>query len=257
MKIKHLLLICASVLLVMGCTAKGGSNKLDDGEQTQPGGGEQGGGGQGGGGGDQGGGGQGGGGSQDPVKVVVPKHTLSDSNPPFDLNTPGEEVSESTWNSFKNGGASIFTNHFNYSYTAFHAANNYQQHFFTKNGYGYEALQGGTFSNFYYERKSGSTFYQYTNVSDGWLREETTYNLQNTYTSRFADEVRLHMFEFSNYTWMEGFGVYQYNGGTFTSTVQFKRGYLASLTYVLGTQTFRIENMFDTTIEIPKSYYYQ
>ena len=150
-----------------------------------------------------------------------------------------------------------FNNHFNYSYTAFHAANNYQQHFFTKNGYGYEALQGGTFSNFYYERKSGSTFYQYTNVSDGWLREETTYNLQNTYTSRFADEVRLHMFEFSNYTWNEDFEVYQYNGGTFTSTVQFKKGYLASLVYVLGTQTFRIDSMFDTTIEIPKSYYYQ
>ena len=65
------------------------------------------------------------------------------------------------------------------------------------------------------------------------------------------------MFEFSNYTWMEGFGVYQYNGGTFTSTVEFKRGYIASLTYVLGTQIFRIENMFDTTIEIPKSYHYQ
>ena len=43
MKFKHLLLICASALLVMGCTQKQNSNKPDDGEQTQPGGGEQGG----------------------------------------------------------------------------------------------------------------------------------------------------------------------------------------------------------------------
>ena len=147
MKIKYLLLICASALLVMGCTPKQNSNKPDDGEQTQPGGGEQGGDG------DQGGGGQGGGGNQDPVKVIVPAHKISDSNPPFDLNTPGEKVSESTWNSFKNGGASKFNNHFNYSYTAFHAANNYQQHFFTKNGYGYEALQGGTFPIFITKEK--------------------------------------------------------------------------------------------------------
>lgn len=255
MKKSIIALILLSTISLMGCNTTKNNN-----QGQQQGGGDQGGGDQGGGqggGGDQGGGGQGGGGTQDPVKVVVPAHTLSDSNPPFDINTPGEQVSESTWNSFKNGGASKFNNHFNFTYTAFHSANNYQQQFFTKNGYAYKSLQGNTYSRMYYERKSGNTFYQYLDVSDGWLRQETTYNLQNTYTSRFADEVRLHMFEFSNYTWMEGFEVYQYNGGTFTSTVEFKRGYLASLVYVVGSQTFRIDNMFDTTIDIPNSYYYE
>ena len=253
MKIKSLLLICASALLVMGCnTTKNNNNN----QGQQQGGGDQGGGDQGGGG--QGGGGdQGGGGSQEPVKVVVPAHTLSDSNPPFDIYDSGEQVSESVWNSFKNGGASKFNNHFNFKYTAFHSANSYQQQFFTKNGYALKSLQGNTYSSMYYERKSGNTFYQYLDVPDGWLRQETTYNLTQTFTNRFADEVRLHMFEFSNYTWNEDFEAYQYNGGTFTSTVEFKRGYLSSLIYRVGSEYFNIDAMFDTTIEIPKSYYYQ
>ena len=196
-------------------------------------------------------------GGSNPKKVTVASHTLSDTNPPFDSFTEGQQVSETTWNSFMNGSASKFNNHYNFTYTSFYAANNYQQRFFTKNGYAVKSLQGNTYSRMYYERKSGSTFYEYIDVSDGWLRQETnSFNLTNTFTSLILDEIKVHMFAFSNYTWNEYFEQYIYDGGTFTSAVQFKNGYLASLTYIVDGKRFSIDYMFDTEIEIPDSYYY-
>lgn len=194
--------------------------------------------------------------STGPTKINVPAHTLSDSNPPVTIYDDGEQVTESTWNSFKNGNASKFSNHYNFLYTAFISGTNYQQEWYTKNGYGYNSLQGSTFSTMYYEKKSGSTFYQYVKVSDGYLRQETSFNLTNKFTSRILDEINVHMFEFSNYTWDADFQVYKYDGGTFSSVVQFKKGYLYSLRYTLGSIQYSITNMFDTTVDIPKSYYY-
>ena len=210
--------------------------------------------------GSQTGGGTGGTGTQDntPKKIKVNKHILSDSNPPFDIYSPGQQVTEATWNSFKNGGASKFNNHYNFTYTAFYSANNYQQQFFTKNGYALKSLQGSTYSSMYYERKSGSTFYQYISVSDGWKRQETnSFNLTNTFTNRIIEEIKAHMFAFSNYKWNEYQENYTYDGGTFTSTVQFQSGYLSSLIYTVDSVMFRIDKMFCTEITIPESYYYQ
>ena len=241
---KSIVLFLLSVLVLSGCGANnapatGNNTGGNTGSQT---------------GGDTGGGTQGG----TPKKITVNKHTLSDSNPPFDIYEPGQQVSESTWNSFKNGAASKFNNHYNYTYTAFYSANNYQQQFFTKNGYALKSLQGSTYSSMYYERKSGSTFYQYISVSDGWQRQETaSFNLTNTYTSRFIEEIKVHMFAFSNYTWDEYAEQYTYNGGSFTSSIQFTSGYLSRLVYVVDRVTFRIDSMFNTEIEIPASYYYQ
>ena len=51
-----------------------------------------------------------------PTKVTVPAHTLSDNNPPIDVNSTGQTVSEATWNSFKNGAASKFNGNYNFTY---------------------------------------------------------------------------------------------------------------------------------------------
>ena len=191
------------------------------------------------------------------TKVTFPAHTISDSNPPIDSSTTGQQVSESTWNSFKNGSASKFSGYYNFRYTAYISASSYQQQFFTKNGYAYKSLQGSTYTSMYYERV-GTTLYEYADVSDGWLRKPSSLNLTNTFTSRILDELNVHMFAYSNYSWDSLNEWYFYNGGSFTSAIQFQGGYLSHLVYTIsGGITYKIESMFETSIDFPASYIYQ
>ena len=242
MKQKTILLILTSLLLVGGCSSNQSKNNN---------GGSSGG----------SGGGGGGGGSNPPsgpTKVTVAAHTLRDSNPPVTDDDDGEEVSESTWNSFLNGSNSAFINNYNYTYTAYYGGD-YQMEFFTRNGYCIKSYLNGTYSSIYYERKSGSTFYVYTSVSDGYLRSETTLDLQSKYTGRFISEINSnHMFAYSNYTF-NGY-YYQYITSAFAANVEFKKGYLTYMYYLLAGSprySFEINYMFETTIDIPKSYYYE
>lgn len=250
MKIKHLLLICASAILAMGCTTKN-NTKPDNGGETEPGGGEQGGGGDQGGGG-QGGGDQGGGGSQDPVKVVIPAHILSDSNPPINVNSKGQQVSKATWDSFRYGTSSKFSGNYNYTYQSMSGGMVLQEKF-TKNGYSIVSSTG----TLYYERKSGSTFYTYTSTNEGLLRSETTFDIQEKYTSRIIEEIKVHMFDFENYEYDEDDGFYRYQTTAFGNYIKFQNGYLTSIQYGRTGASFVLDASFETTIEIPKSYYYQ
>lgn len=195
------------------------------------------------------------------TKVTVAAHTLKDTNPPVDIyEAEGQQVSESTWNSFLNGAKSKFNGHYNYKYTAYYSASNYQQRFFTKNGYAINSLTGSTYSAMYYERKgsSGNTFYQYISVSDGYLRQETSFNLTDTFTSLFVEHINdNHMFAQNLYSWNESNECYIYQiSSTASSMVKFQGGYLTNLTYRVDGMMFSIDTMFDTTIDIPKSYYY-
>ena len=185
-------------------------------------------------------------------KVIVPAHTLSDNNPPINVNSTGQTVSESTWNSFKNGAASKFNGHYNFTYKAY-SGGVLQMQYFTKNGYYIQSSSG----KIYYERKSGSTFYQYVDVLDGWLRQETTLDIQSKYTSIFTQEIYVHMFDFSNYEYDADSGRYYYITTGFGSTLEFKGGYLTYMMYGNGASVFEIYASFETTIDIPRSYYYE
>ena len=192
------------------------------------------------------------------TKVTVAAHTLTDSNPPIDSFTPGQHVSESTWNSFKNGSASKFSNHYNYTYTVFYSASNYQMKFFTKDGYALKTLTNGSYHSQYYERKSGNAFYQYLDVSDGWQRVDATgFNHTTELTNVYLHEMYVHVFEYENYHYNEEGEYFIYDGGTFTSTVQFQGGYLSYLFYQTGGVSYTLSSAFATEINIPKSYYYQ
>ena len=183
-----------------------------------------------------------------PTKHTVDAHTLSDSNPPINVNSKGQQVSEDTWNSFRYGGTSKYSGHYNYTYVS-----NSGTEKFTKNGYYVESVSG----KLYYERKSGSTFYIYMSTSEGWLREETTLDLQSKYTYRINQEVYVHMFDYSDYTFNSSDGKYRYSSSAFSSIIMFQGGYLTYLYYSVSGYTFEIKLSFQTTISIPKSYYYE
>ena len=197
-------------------------------------------------------------GGGDPEKVIVAKHTLKDTNPPFDSDDDGERVSESTWNAFRSASQSEFKKNYNYTYEAY-SGGTYTLEYFTKNGY-YASTSAGTL---YYERKNstGNTFYEYISTNDGYLRQETSLDLESKYTYRIQHEIYVHMFDYNEYEYMEGLGgVYTYNeSGVFSSQIKFQNGYLSSLTYLLYStmSKFEIKLAFKTEIEIPKSYYYK
>ena len=193
-----------------------------------------------------------------PTKHKVAKHTLKDTSVPYDyIDDPGQQVSQTTWNSFKNGSASKFSNHYNFTYTAFYSASNYTQQFFTKDGYAIKSLMNGVYSSIYYERKSGNTFYQYSSVKDGWLREEVTLDLTAKFTKVYTDEVYVHMSNYSDYTYNEYSEAYHFdNSGASSSTIQFKKGYYAYSLYSISGYNFTINNSFCTEITIPESYYF-
>ena len=197
-------------------------------------------------------------GGGDPEKVKVAKHTLKDTNPPFDSDDDGERVSESTWNAFRSASQSEFKKNYNYTYEAY-SGGTYTLEYFTKNGY-YVSNSAG---KLYYERKNstGNTFYEYISTKEGLLRQETSLDLESKYTYRIHHEIYVHMFDYNEYEYMDGLGgVYTYNvSGVFSSQIKFQNGYLSSLTYILNSpmSKFEIKLAFKTEIEIPESYYYK
>ena len=190
-------------------------------------------------------------GQSGPVKVTVDAHTLSDSNPPITIDGYGDRVSKETWDSFKNGTANKFINHYNYTYHCYSGGYETTE-MFTKNGYYMRTFAGKQ----YYERKSGSTFYQYVELNYELTRMETTgFNLQDKYTSRIVNELYVHMFDFDNYEFDEEDGTYRYIDYGFGSHLRFQNGYLVYLFYATGSNIFEIKEAFNTKIDIPKSYY--
>lgn len=189
-------------------------------------------------------------------KVVVPAHTLSDSNPPVNPSSSGQQVSESTFNSFKNGAQSKFNNNYNYTYTAYLNGTTMYE-FVTKNGY---YTYTGSMTPVYYERKSGNSFYSYTSTSEGYLRSTAIgFDHQDTYTRRWTEEIKVHMTDFSNYEYNADMEMYVSNYAGATWLVKFQGGYMTYLFYMLqsgGIYRYEIKSAYETTIDIPKSYYY-
>ena len=191
--------------------------------------------------------------STGPTKVTVAAHTLKDNNPPITVGGDGQRVDEDTWNAFKYGASSKFNNHYNYTYTAYSGGNQTIEAF-TKNGYFTQSMYIRT----YYERKSGNTFYVYSDAKEGYLRSETTLDLQSKYTYRLQQEIYVHMFDYSNYEYYDVDGTYRYFiADGCSSAVKFQNGYLTYLFYIVGLNMFQIDLAFGTEINIPKSYYYQ
>lgn len=196
-------------------------------------------------------------GGGDPEKVKVAKHTLKDTNPPLDSDDDGEMVTESTWNAFRYASQSEFKKNYNYTYEAY-SGGTYTLECFTKNGY-YVSTSVG---KLYYERKNstGNTFYEYISTKDGYLRQETSLDLESKYTDRIQHEIYVHMFEYKEYEYLvELGGCYRYYTSAFSTYLKFQKGYLTSLTYILNStmSKFEIKLAFKTEIEIPESYYYK
>ena len=185
-----------------------------------------------------------------PTKITVNAHTLSDSNPPINVNSKGQTVDKDTWEGFRYGGQNKFDGNYNYTYTANSSSMTEK---FTKNGYYVSSITG----ELYYERKSGNTFYFYSSTKDGWERKETTLDLWDKYTYRIKQEIYVHMFEFEEYTYNNSDGSYRYSNSAMSSFVKFQGGYLTWLKYTLSAYVFEIKLSFQTTIDIPKSFYYQ
>ena len=250
MKINKLLLLSAVLFLACSCTAK--NNTSSNTNNNDPGTSQPGGSGEGGSGG-EGGGGQGGGGETGPTKVTVPAHTLSDTNPPVDVDADGTRVTKQVWDSYRNGTNTKISGLYNFTYFSY-SNGIYSYEYFTKNGYCVQSTTG----KLYYERISGNNFYSYASVKDGWLRSTTTLDLQSKLVYRINHEISVHMFEFENYEFIEEAGYYMYVTQTFGCTVEFKNGYLTGLRYEMGSAgIFNIKDAFSTTISIPASYYYQ
>lgn len=189
-----------------------------------------------------------------PKKVIVPAHTLKDSNLPINPKAKGERVDEDTWNTFKYMSQSAFKGHYNFTYRAYAGMLTIQA--FTKNGY---FMQSGNTKK-YYERKSGSTFYVYNyNSQEGsYLRTEETFDLEETYTYRIHHEVYVHYDNYEDYDYFdEDDGVYWYSTTSFAKTAKFQGGYLTGIHFGMTGIFYDIEKAFETTIDIPESYYYE
>lgn len=195
---------------------------------------------------------------KEPEKVTAPAHTLKDNNPPIIVGGKGDEVSEATWNSFKNGAQSKFNGHYNYTYTVTYISSYSRTIYkFTKNGYYFESTLSGAF---YYERKgtSGNAFYKYSSVNSEWLRDEATFDLENEYTYIIWHAIYVdHLDEYSYYEYDESEGLYSYSTTSFAKFVKFQNGYITYLSFGTSSATFVLDASFDTEIEIPKSYYYK
>lgn len=191
-----------------------------------------------------------------PTEVTVAAHTLSDSNPPIDVDSTGDVITQDDFDRLLNAPQSSFNGNYNYTYT-YYSGGNIGVKKYTKKGYSIQTSSG----TIYYEKKSGSTFYKYSASSKGgYLRTEETLNLQNEYTYTIWHEVYVHLnlydVKFDDYTYNEGLGgVYQYSCSAFSVTFKMQSGYLTYLYYGLSGSYFYINLSFETTISIPKSYY--
>lgn len=259
MNFKRYLLIAACAFLAISCTAQNGSEESSNSSDTQSSNTDQSSSGSSSSSTDQSSSSssssssdQGGSESSGPTKVIVPAHTLSDSNPPINVNSKGQAVSKSTWESFRNAPDSKFSNNYNYTYQSM-SGGMMQREQFTKNGYCIISTTG----SLYYERKSGSTFYTYIASTKGYLRSETVFDLQSKYIYRIKEEIKVHMFDFENYEFDEDLGMYFYQTTAFGNSIKFQNGYLTYLSYGMTGASFVIDASFETTIDIPQSYYYQ
>lgn len=250
MKNKHLLSLFLLSFLLVGCANSETTNSQNASDTvsntqtqsvTQTGGDSQ-----------TGGRSQGGESQQTPVKTTVSAHTLSDSKPSgLNLNSKGEKVSEDKWNSFKYFSTSKYSGYYNYTYTSITGYTNRTIEKFTKNGYYAETNYG----KIYYE-KSNSKCYSYANVSDGLQRMEQYFDIAGKCKTTLEQEIYVHMFDFENYEYDDYDGCYWYRTTSFGAAVKFQNGYLTYLHYSQGAAgTFDIEAVFDTTINIPESYY--
>lgn len=241
MKIKKLLFILATAFLLTSCNVSHSTVNPDSGSSSGSS--------------STSGGSTSGGGESTPIKpkkITVAAHTLKDSNPPINVNALGQKVNETTWESFRNASSSKFNGNYNYTYNAY--AGGFQTiEAFTKNGYYMQSIGG----KLYYERKNGSTFYAYSSTNEGYLRSETTLDIQSKYTYRIQQEIYVHMFDFSNYEYDSFDGCYRYYAQGFTAAAKFQGGYLTYLYYIMGMNFFEIKASFETTIDIPASYYYE
>lgn len=190
--------------------------------------------------------------SQGPVKNIVKAHTLSDTKPSdLNLNSKGQQVTESTWNSFKYHSDSKYSGYFNYTYTSILGYTNRTIQKFTKNGYYAESNYGKT-----YFEKTGGKCYSYASTSDGLLRSESYYDISGNCKTTLEHEIYVHMFDFENYEYDDYDGCYWYRTTQFGAAVKFQNGYLTYLHYAQGgTAIYDLEAVFDTKIEIPESYY--
>lgn len=239
MRIKSILLLVSSVSLLVACNTNGGSNESKGSEVKQSETSAT-----------SGNSNTSQGGTSQSGKVIVPAHQLKDNNPPINVNAKGEQVSESTWNSFKNGAKSKFNNHYNLTYTTYSGGVT-QREEFTKNGYHINTSGG----ELYYE-KSGSITYCYIRQSDySYIRTEQYKDFKDRYTEIFTHEISIHMFSFSNYEYDSSDGRYYYYAQNYGSVVEFKNGYLTRLEYGTTGASFTINSNFDTVIDIPQSYY--
>ena len=192
-----------------------------------------------------------------PTKVVVNSHTLNDGNPPININSIGQNVNKTIWNSFKGASASKFNNNYNYTYR-YLAGGQVTYETFTKDGY---ELSNST-GTYYYERINGNLYY-YSSGSDGYERISSSYNFINRRSEVLAHEVSVHMFEYENYEYFSesdgGSGEFIYSTSAFSTVVKFQGGYLTYLRYTLNSPitTYEVYLSFESTITIPKSYYYQ
>lgn len=252
MKTRSLLLLLASIFLVAGCDSNPTtSDKEKEETHTSESGSHTGGSGT-----HSGGTGTGGKTEEEqtgPIKTTVAAHTLSDSYPSgFNPNSNGQQVKESTWNAIRYASDETLSKYFNYTYTSISGYTRTIQKF-TKNGYSTESIYGKV----YYEQ-SKTKCYSYAEVSDGVLRSETVFDIESRAKSTLESEIRVHMFDMSCYEYYYEDGCYWYFESSFAAAVKFQNGYLTYLHYSLGgTAIFDIEAVFDTTIEIPESYYYK
>ena len=108
--------------------------------------------------------------------------------------------------------------------------------------------------------KINNNLYQYNSTKDGYRRVSSSYDFMSRRSEVLAHEVYVHMFEYDEYTYQGDLGgFYTYSTSAFSTMVKFQGGYLTYLRYTLNSplSTFEIFDSFETTIEIPKSYYYQ
>ena len=246
MKLKKVLLLTSLIFLVSGCGVNKNNSKTDDPADTDPGIVNPG---------DGDGGDPGDTTPPDtgPKKIEVPAHTLSDTAP-INVNGKGQEISEEEWELFRVYGKAnaswYFEGYYNYTYPT--NVSNIEKHF-TKNGY----LQKSGSTITYYERKSGNTFYKYSYSKGEYVREESSLDLPSKYEDTICHEIYVHLHAYKEYEYNSSTGTYTYNLSGNKFEARFHSGYLTYLYAYVSGMEYKIHATFQTTITIPKSYYYE
>ena len=192
--------------------------------------------------------------------VPVAPHTLSDSNPPV-VAGPGQEISSSKWESFMNASQSAFASHYNYTYTYRYsnAPTSIYVQKFTQNGY---MIQNPNQNPIYYENAKGFC-YSYINLGSGYVRSQSSEDIQSRRTYALHHEVQIHMKDMSNYDFIEDddpndefhYGYYNYVGVGFGYQIKFQGNYITWMHAYIDGNDFEISAVFETIINIPASHF--